>query len=355
MRLPYIARNARSGDLLELFFVSAITSLLLVRAFLFVTGYPQVGGDSLHIAHMLWGGLLMLAALLLFINGLGNRAQRLASVVGGTGFGLFIDELGKFITRDNNYFFQPTIAIIYLIFILLFLGSRAVRQRRELSPNESLLNAIMMLEEAAHHDLDEVERRRLVEYLDRADPAHPLTGELQALIGRLGVIPAAEPGWVTRLRATAEVWYRRFVTSRWGSRLIVWAFIANAVVGLVSIFLVILATLVDIPGAIVNYRTVTPFSILQLCVSAVTAAMVLAGATIIRRSRLAAYHLFTRATLINLFVTQFFDFYHQSLGALPMFLGYLALYIALRFLTTEERRMQTRDASAPPTRQRQAA
>jgi len=34
----------------------------------------------------------------------------------------FIDELGKFITSDNNYFFQPTISLIYIVFIIIFLN-----------------------------------------------------------------------------------------------------------------------------------------------------------------------------------------------------------------------------------------
>ena len=35
------------------------------RWYLQATGYPQVGGGELHIAHMLWGGFLLVVAALL--------------------------------------------------------------------------------------------------------------------------------------------------------------------------------------------------------------------------------------------------------------------------------------------------
>ncbi|QQS18516.1 hypothetical protein IPL68_00120 [Candidatus Saccharibacteria bacterium] len=46
--------------------------------------------------------------------------QRVVAFLGGVGFGVFIDEIGKLITRDNNYFYRPAIGIIYAIFVGLF-------------------------------------------------------------------------------------------------------------------------------------------------------------------------------------------------------------------------------------------
>jgi hypothetical protein len=135
-------RNVRGRDNLEIFLVAAISSLLLLRFLLYLTGYPQVGGGSLHIAHMLWGGLLMLAAITLTISFLGARVQRLSALLGGIGFGIFIDELGKFITRDNNYFFRPTIGLIYAIFIILFLIFNFLSRTARLTPREYELNAL---------------------------------------------------------------------------------------------------------------------------------------------------------------------------------------------------------------------
>ena len=50
---------------LMLTLVSFASSVIFTRLFLQVTDYPQVGSGQLHIAHGLWGGLLLFAASLL--------------------------------------------------------------------------------------------------------------------------------------------------------------------------------------------------------------------------------------------------------------------------------------------------
>src|ERR1700687_3584082 len=88
---PFFTRNLDAGQLLETFLVSAVAAFLGVRFFLGVTGYPRLGGGGLHISHMLWGGALMVAAVLLLLGYLGERIRRAAAVLAGIGFGLFID------------------------------------------------------------------------------------------------------------------------------------------------------------------------------------------------------------------------------------------------------------------------
>ena len=111
----YLILNSNAPDLMELFLVASIASVLAIRAFLAATGYPQLGGAGLHIAHMLWGGIFMTIALFVLFSLLGPTSQRFAAILAGIGFGTFIDELGKFITSDHNYFFEPTncLGIIY--------------------------------------------------------------------------------------------------------------------------------------------------------------------------------------------------------------------------------------------------
>ena len=76
-----VARNVDAGDYLEAFLVAAVGTVLGIRVFLEVTGYPQIGGGGLHVAHLLWGGLLMLVALVLLLGFVGKRAEWAAAVV----------------------------------------------------------------------------------------------------------------------------------------------------------------------------------------------------------------------------------------------------------------------------------
>ena len=122
---PFV-RNLDAFYYAEVFLVCAVSAILGIRLFLHMTGYPQIGGSSLHIAHMLWGGLLMLVSIIMLMAFIGRRAELWAAVLGGAGFGTFIDEVGKFVTSDNNYFFEPSVAIMYVVMVLVVLALAAV-------------------------------------------------------------------------------------------------------------------------------------------------------------------------------------------------------------------------------------
>jgi hypothetical protein len=158
-------RDLAAARYLDLFVVGGVSAVLAIRFLLRITGYPSLGGARFHIAHMLWGGLLMAAALLAELSFLGNRTRLWAALVGGIGFGTFIDEIGKFITRDNDYFFQPSISLIYITFVLIYLAFRDLRLRRSISNEEYLVNAINDFEEAIINDLQPEERERALRYL----------------------------------------------------------------------------------------------------------------------------------------------------------------------------------------------
>ena len=173
------ARSLYGEDLLENFLVSAVASVLLIRLYLFLMGYPQIAPGNLHFAHMLWGGILMLIAIFMALGFLSRPAHEWASVLGGFGFGAFIDELGKFLTRDNDYFFQPTIAIIYATFILIYLAIRWVFNRQPLTYPENLANIFDILKQGSINGLNKEDEKTVVSLLEQCEPDNPLADKLR--------------------------------------------------------------------------------------------------------------------------------------------------------------------------------
>jgi len=139
-------RDVQALGRFEIFFVVAVTTVIVVRAFLVVTGYPKVGGGNLHVAHVLYGGLAMAVAIVMLEIAPGSRTKRRAAGVGGIGFGLFIDEVGKFVT--------------------LFLVVREVVLRRALSEQKCLAVASGALADLALGQLHDDDRLHAIGLLD---------------------------------------------------------------------------------------------------------------------------------------------------------------------------------------------
>lgn len=126
-------------DRLDTFVLAGVATVLITRGFLYISGFPQIGSDSLHVAHVLWGGAFLSIAFLFLL--LGDKPNKIiAALLGGIGFGLFIDEVGKFITQDNDYFYRPAFTLMYIAFLGIWFLSRLiiVRQAKSefLSPAE---------------------------------------------------------------------------------------------------------------------------------------------------------------------------------------------------------------------------
>jgi hypothetical protein len=289
-------RNIDSDSYRENFLISAIVSVFLIRIFLHVTDYPQLSAGIFHIAHIVWGGFFMVAALLILLSFLDQKAFASASILGGIGFGAFIDELGKFITSDNNYFFQPTIGLIYIIFVLLYLISRFIPKYREITQREYLVNAIEMIKESAINDFDEEEEKRAAEYLKRCDPKNPIVKDLKQLITKLEVEANDPPGFFTRIRRSIKQYYYRIAQS-------------GIVINLVIIFLILqtLWTVLQIVTVFFYYPSILSFSQWgQLYSSILAGTFVLIGLFALQFSRVEAYRFFRISVLVTILMTQFF-------------------------------------------------
>jgi hypothetical protein len=305
-------RVLRLSRLLETFFVASVTSILVIRVFLASTGYPQLGGRGLHIAHLLWGGLLMLITLVLLLAFIGRHIQSIAALVGGIGFGTFIDELGKFITSDNNYFFQPTIALIYIIFVLLFLSFRELEKRPSSSERERLANALHILEEDAPGGLREADKTEVLLLL-RADDSHdPRLHLLADAVERMPTVPASQPGVLGRIASTMRSLYVRLVDSPHFASIIISCFIIYAL--LFTGVMVFDIMHMGEPAANSVTREVVQIGLLAS--SAISSILIVIGVLFLRSSPLQAYSWFKRAILVSIFLTQVLMFYTQQLEAL---------------------------------------
>lgn len=336
MQLRHVlVRNSDAPELIELFLVAGIAPVLAIRGALAATGYPQLGGDGLHIAHMLWGGLFMTVALLVLFAALGKVAQRLAAILGGIGFGTFIDELGKFITSDNNYFYEPTIGLIYIIFIAIFLVLEAFR-RQEPGPREALANAFNQLELAAGRPIDRETKQDTLSLLAKCDKADPMVQGLSAFVHSIEPQPVPDMSFYFRARDFAVQLYSRVVLSRWFRPILVAFFLLFATIQIGLVLLVALASFLDAtPETLALGYT----DIAALCSSAVSGVLTLIGILRLRRSRLEAYHWFVRSVLVSIFVTQIFTFLASELTALWGFTIDILVYTALKIMIEQELRM----------------
>lgn len=303
--------------LFDVFFISAIASVVGIRMYLHATGFPQAGGGSLHIAHMLWGGLLMLLALFAMLGLVTRRVRWLSALVGGIGFGLFIDELGKFVTSDNNYFFKPTDALIYAVFVVLFLLSRSFTRRRAFSERECVVNALEILKEAAVEDLDSIQRAKALRLISRAAEHDPLARSIQELLR--ATPPSTRASRITRLRISASRRYHAIVARRSFRNVLYAVFFLQALIVLGEVVGILLidgdawgedrSGFADrLAGLVSGFSFI---SFLELATACVCLLISVFAALMLGRSRERAYRAFEWSLLLSIFVIQPFAFYEE--------------------------------------------
>jgi hypothetical protein len=147
-----IRQSDAETNLLVLLFSFAGT-ISITRLFLYLTRYPQIGGSELHVAHVLWGGFLFFIATILPILYSNRRIYTVEAILAGIGAGLFFDEIGKFITRNNDYFYPPAAPIIYLIFLITVLVYILVHKHPRTDIRTNFYYILSDLEEVIDQDL----------------------------------------------------------------------------------------------------------------------------------------------------------------------------------------------------------
>jgi hypothetical protein len=315
-------RRDQAGNYLLTSLVAFAVTVIVTRAFLELTGYPQIGNDVLHIAHALWGGLLLFVAALLPLA-LANRwAVQTSALLGGVGTGLFIDEVGKFITQANDYFFPPSLSIIYGFFLLTVFVYLAFRRPQRQDPRKAMYRVLEGLQDALDGDLDTEGATRIEAQLaiakqsDRDEIvslANAINDYMQVEKQRL---PAAEPdqwkriaNWVDTLGQRLGRRMHRAIIS---GLLILWVMF---VIG----YIVVMALGTNVDSQIVQWRV--PLMAIQ---SVIGGLMTVAAVAWLRKNEERGLAFAVAGSLLSLVALQLLYFYLSQFAAITATLLQLA-------------------------------
>lgn len=287
-----LSERTFATDYLLHFSIAAVVTVMATRAYLHLFNYPQFGAGSLHIAHVLWGGLFLTVAVLIALLVSGRAAGYLTALLGGMGFGLFIDEIGKFITKDNNYFYQPAAVIVYLVFLGLFFLLRRVHAADTMTLVElNQQSYLMRLQRFVRKRYVLVSSRRWFQVgIQLILWGYALAILLQFIFMIWGFLLSRGGDWTAFLRAENAVENTK----------IVWS----------SVFLLIS----NLAAAV--------------CITI--------GAIRSTHSRSIAYLWYERATIVWIFLTQVFMFYRDQFSATFILIGSVLLFGAVRSARTLE-------------------
>lgn len=229
----------------EILAVSFGVTVVVTRLYLSLTGYPQIGHGEFHLAHALWGGLLLMVAATLQLLWSNGWVMSAAAVCAGAGSGLFVDEVGKFITARNDYFTPIAAPIIYLVFLAV-LAVVVLARRTRVDDARSVAYAVLVgLKDIADGPVRPDVRTLLLKRLDvlEADAGRPdlvaLARQLRPVVESVETVAPRER--LPRTRAAFATLERR-VLPRPVHRLVL--VLGAAAVGLVSLVgLVVFAAL----------------------------------------------------------------------------------------------------------------
>ncbi|GAA3221098.1 hypothetical protein ACFO1B_16765 [Dactylosporangium siamense] len=329
-RLP--ARSGSSRSDLWVLAGSGIATVLLTRWFLAAAGYPKIGGGGLHIAHVLWGGLLLAAALVVTLTYPGRATRRAAAVLGGAGFGLFIDEVGKFVTERTDYFYRPAAGIIYLSFAVLVAFVVRPRDPGRRTPDERTAEALRLALDGVATGLTASHRAEALRLLDQPTPAG------SAALALIAALPHRDDPWAARRRALAAL-ARRLVTGK---------VVAVAVAG---VYVLLVPPLIGgaVEAAMGDLRQTRELGASLAMVAAAAVAAVIAGraAFLLRADRLRALRLLRTSVLVDLLAGQVFKFTALQFDA-TVGLGLSVLLLAVLTVELHRRRIPLNAGHPPP-------
>lgn len=330
MQKKYLIYNIEAGEYFEYLLVASVATLFGIRFYLTVTGFPQIGSSGLHIAHMLWGGLLMMFSLIFLFTFLSRSLLRYVAILAGIGFGTFIDELGKFITSDNNYFFEPTFAIIYIIFIILFLLFRSFEKLHRLSEADYLSNAFEVTRQAVTERASTKIKEQALQLLKKCDSSTLVPQNLSNILLNTPPDFKEDKNFIEKFRLKISAFYITLAQKNLLTKGFVIFFIIFSLfnlwraVDVISLFF----RLEDFELSFIDLG--------KFISSLVSSIIILFGVIMIRFSQIRGFKLLKLGILFSLFITQFFDFYNEQLLATGIFVLNIFLLVNLNYIIRQK-------------------
>lgn len=329
-----VRREGAEGYLFVLL-VSFAMTVIATRWFLELTGFPQIGGGELHIAHALWGGVAMAVAAVLPILLAGRLVYLAAAALAGVGIGLFIDQVGKFITADNDYFYPAAAPIIYATFLLAVLVWLRARRTEEPDPRAQLLTALELLEESVEGDLQRAELDELRRRLRSAAARAPRAEQRRLAADLLAFVEAEEVRVAPDRIGRFDPWRRRWRdrTDRWlGGRglraVVVVALLLTGARQILAVFGIGSEVVLDLNAPMTPFRA---FQLIHLGVEAIAGVLVVVGAVLVG---LVGWHrwgwtLAYFGLLVLLTLADLISFYLRQFDSILVVLGHLVLLSAV--------------------------
>lgn len=352
-------KRERAEHYLLITLLSYAASVTLTRLFLELTGYPQLGTSYLHIAHVLWGGLLLFASSLLPMVVANRWAYTVGALLSGAGVGLFIDEVGKFITQANDYFAPIAAPIVYGLFLLNVLLYLRIRKPPTMGARAELYRALDAMEEVLEHDLDPDERAELKDRLsyvaensEQPDLARLARDLLNYLSHEALQIAPPRSSWLNRITQKWEAFEQAWFTQARARAILAGALFSLGLVALSNL----LASLPVGPGArtlpnvlenlfesgvLTTEIGLSWFSIRVALEASTGLLMLLAGSLLIARRENAGITIGSLGLLLSLIIVDLLVFYFDQFSAIitasVQFLVFLGVtYYRRRFLETQE-------------------
>ncbi|NTW89272.1 MAG: hypothetical protein HGB26_09230, partial [Desulfobulbaceae bacterium] len=148
-------------------------------------------------------------------------ATTLSALVSGLGVGLFIDEVGKFITSTNDYFYPSAAPIVYVFFLLTVLLASRIRLGKPKQNRGKMYEVLERFSEVLDHDLSSFEREELLQSLSdvkRSSENQDLT-ELanalqQYLLHHKDEADTSKPNLLDRIRLSWKRFERKYLPKK---------------------------------------------------------------------------------------------------------------------------------------------